>query len=250
MGDRAEHLPPYTLYVDYYSENIAPYLFDMWEAAFRLLVLPRITRARACADVACGPGMAAAFLTDLFDAVMGVDISLAMLRRARENTVSEKAAFLRQDMRFLALPFRVDFINCWGDSINHLLREEDLLWAFRSFSKNLNEGGLLFFDLNLERQLKDGAGDEWYEMESNGGRANWRLTWRDDDKTAFLEILFYDRQGQEIGREIIREKAHSESTVSDLLNRAGFKPLAWVDAATLGVPEQDSRRLAVLAVKT
>ncbi|HWC75748.1 MAG TPA: methyltransferase domain-containing protein, partial [Gemmatimonadales bacterium] len=52
-------------------------------------------------DLACGPGRHAAELERLGGRVVGLDLSRAMLRRARERS---RAAFVRGDMR--ALPFR------------------------------------------------------------------------------------------------------------------------------------------------
>lgn len=243
----ARPLPPYSLFADFYTVHIAPYLKDAWEASFRSMVLHRLRSTRACADVACGPGLAAVCLAETFDLVFAVDVSLPMLLQAGRMLRGAKVMLLRQDMRFLRLPCRVDLINCWGDSLNHLIREEDFLWALRSFAVNLERGGLLYFDLNTENQLREGAGEEWYEMEMPSGRARWRLSWEGEGKTSLLEVVFYDAGNREIGREVIRERVYPREMVLALLSRAGFSPLEWVDAATLRPPAGDARRVAVLA---
>lgn len=249
IGGWGKTLPSYTLFPEYYSEHIAPFLYESWERFFKVFIHSRKKEGEACADVACGPGLAAEFLAKRFRRVYAVDRSLPMLRRAWERLEQENVIFLRQDMRFMRLPEPVDLITCWGDSLNHLTDERDLVWAFRSFAANLKEGGFLVFDLNMERELREGAGEEWYEMGSSCGKVLWRLLWNEGKRQADLELVFFDEKGREAGRELIREKAFRPETVLQILKEACFDVLEWVDAATHEAPTPKTRRVAALVVK-
>jgi len=101
-------------------------------------------------DLACGEGTFAVTMAKKGFQVTGVDISTHMLKfareRAEENNVSVE--FLHEDMRSLSFEEEFDLVTCWFDSLNYLLKLEDLEKTFGGVWRTLKKAGLFIFDMN------------------------------------------------------------------------------------------------------
>jgi ubiquinone/menaquinone biosynthesis C-methylase UbiE len=111
-------------------------------------------------ELACGTGRVLLPLAREGYDVTGVDVSQAMLERARQRITSEdlvsRVSLIEQDMRNLELDSRFNLVLVALSSFSHLLTTEDQLATLRRIYKHLNPGGLLLLDLfnpDLERLL-------------------------------------------------------------------------------------------------
>src|SRR5512132_2456614 len=99
-------------------------------AAFEALVRRYGIQFRSAADIGCGTGLFACYLSQCWGVpVFGVDRSPEMLTVAKRNCASLNICFLQQDIRCLCLPHPVDLITANFDTMNHLLTELDLRLA-------------------------------------------------------------------------------------------------------------------------
>lgn len=103
-------------------------------------------------ELACGTG---ANLLELsrFYSVTGLDSSPAMLRLARKKLPGIE--FHEQDMSSFQVGRKFDSVIIPYDSINHLRRFSDWIRTFRRAKRHLNAGGLLIFDVNTPRRLRE-----------------------------------------------------------------------------------------------
>jgi ubiquinone/menaquinone biosynthesis C-methylase UbiE len=101
-------------------------------------------------DLACGEGTFAILMSKAGYKVTGVDKSKAMLRIAKERIDQEQVAveLLNLDMRELSINQKFDLVTCWFDSLNYLLKPQDLVKTFKGVSKGLKPDGLFMFDMN------------------------------------------------------------------------------------------------------
>ncbi len=112
-------------------------------------------------DASCGPGTQTIALAQLGYEVMAADPSFNMLLKARENagmySVDDRITFVRAG--FLELPCALvgpyDAVITKGNSLPHLLSDEEILQALRNFYDLLRPGGTLVigvrdFDFLLE----------------------------------------------------------------------------------------------------
>ncbi len=114
--------------------------------AFRQSVLRFALEFRSLADVGCGTG---AFLSTFACRpieLIGVDRSAAVLNIARRRFGGCPVTLLRQDIRRLSLPYRVDLITCQHQTINYLTMVRELRRAFLAIARNLRRGGAFLFD--------------------------------------------------------------------------------------------------------
>jgi SAM-dependent methyltransferase len=143
------------------------WLFRDWDAQLDRegLNLRRIFREygiRTVLDASCGPGTQAVALAQLGFAVTAADPSPGMLTRAKQNAahyrVLDKITFLQSDFQNLhncgCGPF--DAVITKGNSIPHLLYDEQLEETLLIFYEMLRPGGLLLIGMrDFEPLLED-----------------------------------------------------------------------------------------------
>jgi SAM-dependent methyltransferase len=110
-----------------------------------------LARARIL-DVACGTGTLAVELAGLGHSVYGIDISPQMIQKARSKMFAlDDVSFEVQDMRTFSVRGRFDLVTCAFDSINYLLKADEVKQMFFCVAKLLERAGMFVFDSNTER---------------------------------------------------------------------------------------------------
>ncbi|MEW6010525.1 MAG: class I SAM-dependent methyltransferase [Euryarchaeota archaeon] len=99
-------------------------------------------------DVACGTGSHVNILKNKFK-VMGLDINKEMIDIARQK--SPDVEFIEGDMQNLNIDKRFDIITCLFSAMNYNLSLEDFKTALQNFYSHLKEGGLVIFDLGINK---------------------------------------------------------------------------------------------------
>ncbi|MFQ5606740.1 MAG: class I SAM-dependent DNA methyltransferase, partial [Candidatus Zixiibacteriota bacterium] len=196
-------------------------------------------------DLCCGTGSAALAFADAGYTVRGVDGSPYMLRRARAK---RRAAPVRIASRVVFGPgvmpdFRansalkasahtasLDFVTCYYDSLNYLLRENDLRATFRTVAELLKPGGLFVFDMNSNHALKVMWGKSTYAGAGENMAWIWKNRYLPRSKTAEVEAIFFKRNGKANTwrrfSEAHTERAYKISAVRRLLRESALAPLA------------------------
>ncbi len=106
----------------------------------------RAARGRAptrVLELACGPGQHARTFAARGLRTVGLDVSEAMLRYARQQPGGDDPdlTWLHADMRDFALDAPVELACCLMDSLSHLLTLDDLLAHLDSVARNMVAGG-------------------------------------------------------------------------------------------------------------
>ena len=137
-------------------------IYDAWQriygTEYAILVAPRVNqrlshhvgRPRRLLDLGCGTGTHALLQCHGGTEVIGLDISTAMVKQARNRAKCEgkPVQFVIGDMRSLDIEQSVDAVTCLYASLNHLLDPNDLSQVFRKVAQHLQPGGVFIFDLN------------------------------------------------------------------------------------------------------
>jgi SAM-dependent methyltransferase len=150
-------VPPYSSFAEVYDFLIGNTALPLLRHAFRQSVRQFQLEFRNLADVGCGTG---AFLSTFacrpID-LIGVDRSAAVLAIARRRFGRCPVTLLRQDIRSLSLPYRVDLITCQHQTINYLTMASELRQAFMGIARNLRLGGAFLFDFLARTPAMRGA---------------------------------------------------------------------------------------------
>lgn len=118
-----------------YDTLMDDYDYDAWSRRYLALVRDSLgTLPARMVECACGTGSLTVRFAKSGIAVVGIDLSAAMLRRAEEKARDwgVVATFARQDMRKLALPRRVGAVLATCDGVNYLTTPQDVKAFFLS----------------------------------------------------------------------------------------------------------------------
>jgi SAM-dependent methyltransferase len=174
-------------------------------------------------DLGCGSGEWPAALTDAGYRVLGIDISSAMIRLARQQ--APRARFRVGSLLNADLP-RCNAVTALGECCNYRFdrsnSQKALLQLFRRVHGALHSGGLFLFDV-AEPDRSTGAVRRFYDgpdwtltSQVTHDRRRHRLTRR---ITTFRKIGRHYRRGQEV-HEL---QLYRGSQLAEQLRRVGFR---------------------------
>ncbi len=173
-------------------------------------------------DAACGTGRFLECMREDGVKRSGSDASKAMLQIAR-NRLPEDVLLERRDLRDPAEGLAFDLVTCLYDSVNYLLKDDDLLLAFKRLAGQLAGGGLLVFDICTERNSLD----HFLDYEDEGVVDRWdyrRRSWYDGKRR--LHYNRFDVQDLESGErftELHTQRIYLIREIEAMLPAAGLK---------------------------
>ena len=241
---------PYSELAPAYDSALGISNFIGTRAAFETLVRRYGIQFRSAADIGCGTGLFACYLSQCWGVpVFGVDRSPEMLAVATRNRTSLNVCFLQQDIRCLRLPCPVDLITANFDTMNHLLTEFDLRLAFRRIWENLRPGGHFIFDLITPCQPLSGAQTYTRRLGSGSRKAVQRIRWNPGQKVLSIVVIIRSPSSKVSTLEAHRERAYSPVEVGRWLMDEGFLIRGVHDAATLRMATGCPQRILVIVRK-
>ncbi len=220
----------------------------------RLLAVPEGKQCMIL-DLACGTGT----LTELFaragHRMVGVDLSADMLAVAMNKVADlpadERPLLLQQSMTALHLPFTVDAAFCALDSLNYLLRPEEVRRTFRAVAKALTPGGRFVFDVHSPEHLAALDGQVFLD-ETEDAYCVWRSEYapRTQILSYAMDIFRLGRDGRwQRSFEEHRERAYSAEELTQWLRDAGFTDVCVYGEFTKKAPRDGEERLYFSARK-
>lgn len=197
----------------------------VWQAFERARRRHAISFASAC-DVGCGTGTFLKQLSRERVSLVGVDNSVAMLRKAAQRLVGTGVRLLHQDMRKLRLPLPVDLITSNFCTLNYCDNGAALAAAFRSFRSNLTRRGCLIADVLIDLGPLGREESMVQKIDLPLMRSRWRIYLRADGKGSVVEMhtRVRNRDGREHEwRERHRQRWFALPSLLSLLVRSGFE---------------------------
>ncbi|SYZ74670.1 putative methyltransferase GWCH70_2453 [Candidatus Zixiibacteriota bacterium] len=230
----------------------------MVEYTFRLLKKFHF-RPERILDLCCGTGTAAVLFAEQGYEVTGLDASREMLAVAKEKAAEKKVKINLVRARLPEFNIResrnrlrqFDLVTSYFDSLNYILKEEELLDTFRGVAEHLRPGGLFIFDMNTARALQFLWGDKIYAGIRPGIAWIWESLYFNQVRQADLRATCFVKKGKlwEMFEEIHTEKAYVNSVIKSGLRSAGFEILGFYDCFKFEKPDRKSNRIAVVARK-
>ena len=231
-----------------YDTLMDDYDYDAWSHHYsELMQIYGKTPARI-AECACGTGSLSVRFAQMGYHVTGVDLSNSMLRRAEEKARKwgVEAAFVRQDMKKLALTRRVDAVLATCDGVNYLTREEDVLAFFAEAYASLKPGGVLCFDCSSRHKLEVVMGNSFFGEERDGIAVLWQNRLNEQSHVLDMDVTFFVRE--EDGRyrrfrEQHHQRAHALEEIQQWLSSAGFEDIKAFGEMRMDAPRPDDQRI-------
>jgi SAM-dependent methyltransferase len=241
---------PYSHLAPNYDHSVGIPFFHRTRRIFERLICRYGITFRSAADIGCGTGLFARYLNQNWRVpVFGVDLSTEMLRIAFRHCRGFNVCLLRQDIRYLRLPRRVDLITCNFDTLNHLVGDGDLLSTFRHIKSNLKPNGHLIFDMVLHCRPLGNANRYVRRFEVGDRFVTQDVRWQPWKRllTITVSVVAPGRCAPTIERH--QERAYSPREIADALHDAGFTIRGVHDSETLAPAARCSPRIVVVAVK-
>lgn len=242
---------PYSQFVEAYDGMVGWQFFRRVRRAFEALTRAYGIRFCSAADLGCGTGLFACYLSRRWGVrVYAVDQSPEMLKVAACRCPGSGVSLLRQDIRALCLPEPVDLVTANFDTMNHLVGRPELNQSFRRVAENLRPGGHFYFD--IVTPCRPLGGQRTYRRShcARLRRLEQHVRW--EPARRLLRILVVHRQ---VGRacpviERHTERAYTPAEVGQGLFEAGLVIRGVHDEATLQPAGACPGRLIVIAQKS
>jgi len=241
---------PYTELAAMYDATLGVPSFVASRRAFEELVRRYGINFCSAADIGCGTGLFARYLSRRWGVpTFAVDRSPAMLAIATRNCTGCEVGLLQQDIRCLQLPQPVDLVTANFDTLNYLLSGSDLGQTFRRIYVNLRPGGYFIFDLITPCQPQESYLIRMKRLPGTALEPRQQILWDGLRRLLFTTILFQKPGSFALISEHHVERAYSPSQIVRWLEAAGFALRDILDAGTLRMATECSPRIIVVAQK-
>ncbi|MDY2986893.1 MAG: class I SAM-dependent methyltransferase, partial [Peptoniphilus sp.] len=137
--------------------------------------------------------------------------------------------FYKQDMQNLMFNVKYDLVVSSCDSINYILKEEELEKLFKWVYEHLNDGGLFIFDMNSIYKFE--TMKETYVDESDGVFYIWENFYDEKECLNTYSVNFFKEVGYLYDRfyEEHFQKAYETDYIIDKLKEIGYNVKTFDD---------------------
>jgi ubiquinone/menaquinone biosynthesis C-methylase UbiE len=188
-------------------------------------------------ELAAGNCKMADIITRRYKNFIGTDISLSMLKTAKNNKLRKICC----DMTELPLKIKFDFIFSAFDSVNYILKQKTLFRLFKEVYLILKDNGIFTFDVSLENNslnfLVEKMTDDYYTSFSftRTNKYNKR------NRIHYNSFIITHDSGSEI-KEVHKQKIYDIRTYFKLAEEAGLSTEACYDCFTFNDVNRESER--------
>lgn len=210
-------------------------------------------------ELCCGTGSALKFFIDHGYKMAGLDQSKQMLAQARKKvgesvplTQATLPKFRFADAINPRRPRQFDFAYSYYDSLNYLLKPQDLQATFVNVQKHLSPGGWFFFDMNSPQALRGIWGNSVWGGAHKDLCWIFRHTHDDANSLGTVRTTFFIREGKLWRRfdETHIERGYSLKVLRKLLEKSGFSVKAIYRCFTFDKATDNTNRICVVARKS
>ncbi|SFK57054.1 Methyltransferase domain-containing protein [Nitrosomonas aestuarii] len=240
--------PDYSILAHIYDSAVALPVFPLLCGAFEHAVKRNKSQFESLADLGCGTGNFLRYIARKGILAIGVDNSQEMLDIAISKKKTLPIQFFRQDLRELKLSKPVDMITCQFNTLNYLLKQEDVKKVFDNCYQSLNPDGYLLFDLitgsgactmNQKRKIRYG---QWMSF--------WNIQTYPDKNLSRVQITVKKNQKSSVHfSEIHLQRWYPLEVVLTLLKQSGFSLVEIFDLEELKTADNKSYWIQFLARK-
>lgn len=238
-----------------YDRFMDDFDYPAWAEYYLMLLRAHGYAGGEICECGCGTGSLTIELARRGAKLLASDISEDMLRLASDKArrAGISARFVRQDMRALALPHRVDAVICACDGVNYLLSEGDVKRFFAAALAALKPGGVLAFDISSRHKLERVLGNGFFGEERDDAAYLWQNSYDPERCLVNMDLTFFVREAKsELYRRFTErqtQRAHDAQEILAWLREAGFEQADVYGDRTLDLPREDELRLHFAARK-
>lgn len=260
-GEEGKRMDAYTSFARVYDMFMDDIPYDEWCAYLTGLLQEYGVNDGLVLDLGCGTGTLTELLDDEGYDMIGVDCAEDMLEIAMEKKLEsgKDILYLLQDMREFELFGTVRAVVSICDSMNYLLKYEDLVQTLKLVNNYLDPGGVFIFDLNTPYKYETLLADHTIAENREEGSFIWENDFDEESRlnTYALTLFIPEGRGECCSggecyssggwyrkyEEIHVQRAFSLEEIRQAVEEAGMRFLACYDAFTHNPPEDESERV-------
>ena len=203
-------------------------------------------------DMGCGTGTLTEMLEQAGYDMIGIDNSMDMLQIAMEKQREKKKdsiLYLLQDMREFELYGTVRAVVSICDSLNYLLKMEELIQTFQLVNNYLDPEGIFVFDFNTIYKYKEVIGDSVIAENREECSFIWENYYEDETGINEYDLTVFLKEGELYRKfeETHYQRGYTLQEVKEALKQAGLVFLGAFDGETYQQPRENSERIFVMA---
>lgn len=205
-------------------------------------------------DLGCGTGTLTELLADAGYDMIGVDCSADMLELAMEKRQASghEILYLQQDMRELELYSTVGTVISVCDSLNYILKEEELETVFKLVHNYLFPGGIFIFDFNTVYKYAEVIGDTTIAEDREECSFIWDNYYHEEEQINEYEVTVFVKETDSLYRRFTEthyQRGYTVSQMEKLVKEAGLHILLLLDADTHDKVTDTSERVYMIVQK-
>jgi len=203
-------------------------------------------------ELGCGTGSMTELLAARGYDMIGLDTSQEMLELAVEKRTrsGHDILYLQQDMRAFELYGTVRAVVGVCDSLNYIIREEELLQVFRLVNNYLDPGGIFLFDMNTIYKYENLLGENTIAENREEGSFIWENYYDPSEGLNEYDLTLYVRERNGLYQryeETHLQRAYPVERILELLREAGMEVLKVLDCETGKPPVKTTERVYIVA---
>lgn len=212
---------PYDIFAGFYDEMLEGVNYDLWYDYIVSVMNRYVQKSKCVLELGCGTGIFGKKFSGKGCRYYGMDLSLAMLGKAKAKTGKNFHVFCGNITDF-ALRKNMDFIFSVHDTMNYMFTKYDFIKALRCVRSALADNGVFMFDLATP-----------YNIETRF--MNKKLTYKGEDiciewtnvytksKGYFVSTLRFLYPDGTYDEEIHRQRLYSVDEVKAMIEKVGLK---------------------------
>ncbi len=206
-------------------------------------------------DLGCGTGTLTNLMYKKGYDMIGIDVSDSMLDVAQKKRDDKEydILYINQDMRDLDLYSTVGTVYSVCDSVNYILRDEELVRTFKLIEKFLYPGGLFMFDFNTVYKYSNILGDSTIAENREDCAFIWENYYDDENNINEFDVnIFIEQSETGLFKRFVEthyQKGYTLAQMEGFLKEAGFNILLEKDSDTREEPTDESQRIFIVAKK-
>ena len=227
--------------------------YAAWARFYVAIIEKYGKRPQSVFECACGTGALTAELAKYGFKLAASDLSEEMLEAAGERLrrSGARVPLIRQDMREMETPRKVEAVIACCDGANYLTGDEDLsLFAQRALA-SLRSGGVLAFDVSSREKLR-AMGGQTYCDERDDIAAIWKNSYDEESACLTMEVSLYAQEESGLYRryeETHVQRGRTAEEIKEILRQAGFADIRVYGDRTFDAPVAKEQRLHFTAMK-
>ena len=232
-----------------YDELMDNVPYEEWAQFILNLLQDRKITEGLVLELGCGTGKLMSLLGKAGFDMIGVDNSVEMLQIAREKT-SQDFLYLLQDMREFELYGTVKAVISVCDSVNYIIKKEELRKVFQLVNNYLDPEGLFIFDFNTEYKYRELIGETVIAEDREDVSFIWFNEYDEDSHLNDIDLKVFVQEEGDIYQKFQEEhiqRGYTLDEIKQLLEESGLIFFEAYEEYTMQAPQQDSGRIVVVA---